>query len=310
MCCYRDPKNFERFSLVTQGIICLAVCQLKELRENESENETKKTDTEKNEKTKTTEDLTRFQDCEKLFSLVSKIFLLNFPLYAAFKHSMQSKLEEITQQELQNLNSFCDLHDSEIPIYLLRNVALFCRTGGVHAMTLCFQYLTPENLPVSTAHSIIAVVCNLKLWLNFKTMLQLLVPLRSRVLRYMCKLSDQDLRTPLIKSMTDFMWNAIKDPLDTPLAFDNDGLNLAFKYFTSTTLTMRLAGIAQINNHIGLLAEICVGEGLPEAEGAPRSMADWLTENNIISHIFGPNLHVEVSRILYLGIYLLKILKI
>lgn len=93
------------------------------------------------------------------------------------------------------------------------------------------------------------------------------------------------------------MWNAIKDPLDTPLAFDIDGLNLAFKYFTSTTLTMRLAGIAQINNQIGLLAELCVGEGLPEAEGAPRSMADWLTENNIITHIFGPNLHVEVSLI-------------
>lgn len=160
MCCYRDSKNFERFSLVTQGIICLAVCQLKELRENESDTETKKNDTEKkseSEKSKNNEDLSRFQDCEKLFSLVSKIFLLNFPLYAAFKHSMQAKLEEVTQQELQNLNSFCDLHDSEIPIYLLRNVSLFCKTGGVHAMTLCFQYLTPDVLPVSTAHAIIAV---------------------------------------------------------------------------------------------------------------------------------------------------------
>lgn len=160
MCCYRDPKNFERFSLVTQGIICLAVCQLKELRENESDSETKKSDNEKEDKTekdKIDKDLSKFQDCEKLFSLVSKIFLLNFPLYAAFKHSMQSKLEEITQQELQNLNAFCDLHDSEIPIYLLRNVSLFCKTGGVHAMTLCFQCLSPDVLPVSTAHAIIAV---------------------------------------------------------------------------------------------------------------------------------------------------------
>lgn len=76
----------------------------------------------------------------------------------------------------------------------------------------------------------------------------------------MCKLSDQDLRTPTIKSMAgrntanihltdlgvyieffyiDFMWNAIKDPLDSPVAFDADGLDLAFKYFTSSTLTMR-----------------------------------------------------------------------
>lgn len=91
------------------------------------------------------------------------------------------------------------------------------------------------------------------------------------------------------------MWNAIKDPLDSHVAFDVDGLDLAFKYFTSSTLTMRLAGITQINNQIGLLAEICVGESLPEAEAAPRQMADWLINNSIISHIFGPNLHVEVN---------------
>lgn len=161
MCCYRDPKNFERFSLVTQGIICLAVCQLKELRElydSDSESKTTENDKKETEKIKiTSDDLSKFQDSEKLFSLVAKIFLLNFPLYAAFKHSMQSKLEEITQQELQNLNAFCDLHDSEIPIYLLRNVSLFCKMGGVHAMTLCFQYLSPDELPVSTAHAIIAI---------------------------------------------------------------------------------------------------------------------------------------------------------
>lgn len=103
------------------------------------------------------------------------------------------------------------------------------------------------------------------------------------------------------------MWNAIKDPLDTPMAFDVDGLDLAFKYFTSSTLTMRLAGITQINNQIGVLAELCVGEALPEAESAPRSMADWLISNNIISHIFGPNLHVEVSTFPYKNYILRKV---
>jgi ubiquitin carboxyl-terminal hydrolase 34 len=34
MCCFSDPKNFERFNLITQSILCLAVCQLKELRED------------------------------------------------------------------------------------------------------------------------------------------------------------------------------------------------------------------------------------------------------------------------------------
>ncbi|XP_066257421.1 ubiquitin carboxyl-terminal hydrolase puf [Euwallacea similis] len=319
MCCYGDPKNLDRFSYLTQGLIYMAVSQLKQLVdksaedkkhlgenkeqevsskacENKSTGKEKKTSSNTNSNLEDEKENVEVVERDKLLILVSKIFLMNFPLYMAFKHTIQSKVDELTQQEMASLNMFCDLHDSEIPIYLLKNVSWFCKIGGLLAMTNCFTYLTTDVLPVSTAHAMISIVCNLKLWMNYKTMVSLLVPLRSCVLRYMCKLSDQDLRTPTIKSMADFMWNAIKDPLDSPVAFDADGLDLAFKYFTSSTLTMRLAGITQINNQIGVLAEICVGETLPEAEAVPRLMADWLISNNIISHIFGPNLHVEVIK--------------
>jgi len=67
------------------------------------------------------------------------------------------------------------------------------------------------------------------------------------ILRYMCKLSDKDLRMAGNRSMTDLMWAAVKEPLETHFTFDKEGLDLAFKYFTCTTLTIRLAGIAQIN---------------------------------------------------------------
>uniref|UniRef100_A0AAR5QD97 ubiquitinyl hydrolase 1 n=1 Tax=Dendroctonus ponderosae TaxID=77166 RepID=A0AAR5QD97_DENPD len=311
MCCYRDSKNLERFSYLTQGLICMCVSQLKQLVERSTDNQDADIQTNNNEikigeKDSNTGGTQNSEENEKenaeaverdkLLILVSKIFLLNFPLYVALKHTIQSKVDELTQQEMANLNLFCDLNDSEIPIYLLKNVSWFCKIGGLLTMNDCFTHLNTNYLPVSTAHAMISIVCNLKLWMNYKTMVSLLVPLRSCVLRYMCKLSDQDLRTPTIKSMADFMWNAIKDPLDSPIAFDVDGLDLAFKYFTSSTLTMRLAGISQINNQIGVLAEICVGETLPEAEAVPRHMGDWLINNNIISHIFGPNLHVEVIK--------------
>lgn len=91
------------------------------------------------------------------------------------------------------------------------------------------------------------------------------------------------------------MWGAAKEPLDAPLAFDGDGLGLAFKYFNSSTLTMRLAGIAQINAHIAAHNELCAGEPAADAELAGQQLAQWLTNNNIIEHLFGPNLHVEVS---------------
>ena len=94
---------------------------------------------------------------------------------------------------------------------------------------------------------------------------------------------------------TDFMWSAVKDPLDSPLTFDRDGLDLAFKYFTSSTLTMRLAGIAQINSHINMFNELCNNESIIEVENVGQNLANWLIKTQIISHIFGPNLHVEVS---------------
>jgi ubiquitin carboxyl-terminal hydrolase 34 len=90
------------------------------------------------------------------------------------------------------------------------------------------------------------------------------------------------------------MWSAVKDPLDSPLTFDRDGLDLAFKYFTSSTLTMRLAGITQINSHINMFNELCNNESIIEVENVGQNLANWLIENQIISHIFGPNLHVEV----------------
>ena len=72
--------------------------------------------------------------------------------------------------------------------------------------------------------------------------------------RYMCKMSDRDLRMASTRSMTELMWAAVKEPLETHLSFDREGLDLAYKYFTCTTLTIRLAGIAQIN--VSLMATI------------------------------------------------------
>lgn len=178
-------------------------------------------------------------EVEKLLLLVSKIFLLNFPLYIAYKHGTHARLDDISAEEVQHLAIFCDLHDNEIPVHLLRNTSLFCNSNGFAAMKLCFDQ---PDLPVTTAHAITATVSNIKLWLHYGCIVQLYVPLRSKILQYMCKLSDQNLRTAATRAMADFVWSAVRDPLDASVSFDVEGLALAFKYFTSTTLTMRLAG--------------------------------------------------------------------
>ncbi|XP_075147597.1 ubiquitinyl hydrolase 1 puf [Haematobia irritans] len=229
-------------------------------------------------------------EVEKLLLLVSKIFLLNFPLYIAYKHGTHARLDDISAEEAQHLAIFCDLHDNDIPVHLLRNTSLFCNSNGFSAMKLCFDQ---PDLPVTTAHAITATVSNIKLWLHYGCIVQLYVPLRSKILQYMCKLSDQNLRTAATRAMADFVWSAVRDPLDASVSFDVEGLALAFKYFTSTTLTMRLAGITQINAHINIFGEI---ETVGEFEVVAQKIGNWLTENQIIQHLFGPNLHVEVLK--------------
>lgn len=98
------------------------------------------------------------------------------------------------------------------------------------------------------------------------------------------------------------MWSSNKDSHSSNL--DKDGLELAFKYFTSPTLTMRLAGISQINSHIGSLNELVhvtaatsQSNDIVTIEQIGHNLATWLVHRKIISHIFGPNLHVEVSLI-------------
>uniref|UniRef100_A0A1B0CAV9 ubiquitinyl hydrolase 1 n=2 Tax=Lutzomyia longipalpis TaxID=7200 RepID=A0A1B0CAV9_LUTLO len=329
MCCYRDVKNFERFNLIVQSIICLTISQLKNIKAILEESQTNNNNpegeasgTEEKEpkepkvvvaaeeepkpaspapqqqnpakpKEATNSSTWSLPELERVLIVISKAFLLNFPLYVAYKHGVHSRLDDISAQDANNLSIFCDLHDNEIPAFLLRNVSVFCNCGGFAAMALCFEQ---NNLPVSTAHAITAAISNVKLWLNYRSIAQLFVPLRVKVLQYMCKLNDQDLRSPATKSMAEFMWAAIKDPLDSQITFDMEGLTLAFKYFTSTTLTMRLSGMAQINAHINLFNDICTSDTVAEVEVVGQKLADWLTENQIISHLFGPNLHVEVIK--------------
>lgn len=347
-CCYKDPKNFDRFNSVIQGLI-LSVLEVlqKLLDELKSENEKEKCDDEskqnyqtienshkdcvcdddstnidrknsqnndghatdmpKSSNDKKNEDIIKkdemnsvefwsLEDREKLLHFSAKVFLLNFPLYVAFKHSVHSKLEEVSQEEVSALNNYCDVNDMDIPVYLLRNVCFFCERGGLKLFTTCFQDASPILLPMTVAHAMIAVISNLKLWMNIGSIMQHLVPLRSCVIRYLCKVSDADLRITGSRNMFEFMWTAVKDPLDAHATFDREGLDLAFKYFSSTTLTMRLAGIAQINSHINMYNELCHNESLVEVEGVGNALANWLTENKITEHIFGPNLHVEIIK--------------
>lgn len=105
MCCYREIKNFDRFIRLTQSVVICTLQQLQVIQQNEQQEDNDKdtskeakTEEEKSNKDKSgdntehvqmeiqTKQIWSQQDKEKLFHLLSKIFLLNFPLYIAMKH--------------------------------------------------------------------------------------------------------------------------------------------------------------------------------------------------------------------------------
>ena len=263
MCVFREVKNLERFSLVVQCITKIALIKLKDLPDFLKSHQPSQTES-KPEPVES--DGWSPEDLEKLLTYMSRVFMLQFPLYLAAKQA-GSRLDDLSQAEATSLAVFLDVTGdvADIPLVLLRNVARFCRSGGLNAMTVAFK-LSPSLLPPGLAHGLVSVLCNLKLWLNTRAISQLFGPVRGAALQYMCGLSDQQLRNQPTRAMADFLWSSVKDNFDSPLTLDKDGLELAFKYFSSTTLTMRLTGINQVNTNISLFNEMCNTESVVEVE--------------------------------------------
>ena len=184
MCVFREVKNLERFSLVVQCITKIALIKLKELPDIlgslplSSSEADPATD---NKAAASGEDQASrwsVEDLEKLLTYMARVFMLQFPLYLAAKQA-GSRLDDLSQAEATSLAVFLDVTGdvADIPLVLLRNVARFCRSGGLNAMTAAFK-LSASVLPSSLAHGLVSVLCNLKLWLNPRAISQLFGPVR------------------------------------------------------------------------------------------------------------------------------------
>lgn len=138
MCCYREIKNFDRFIRLTQSVVLCTLQQLQIIRQNEQQGDVAKEipkdgkdEEEKSNKRKSSDNTEQAQleiqtkqiwsqhDKERLFHLLSKIFLLNFPLYIAMKHGgVINPLAPVKVKLLYNLLLICVLDRSITSITL------------------------------------------------------------------------------------------------------------------------------------------------------------------------------------------------
>ena len=81
--------------------------------------------------------------------------------------------------------------------------------------------------------------------------------------------------------MADLMWSTVKEPLDSALCFDKESLDLAFKYFMSPTLTMRLAGLSQVTVSPSLLAPASLGVPRADPSSILEVMIAFTTDSRL-----------------------------
>lgn len=72
------------------------------------------------------EDRWTHKQLETLFHLLSKVFLVNYPLYLPFKQPMHGKIGDAGRDGF--FGQYCDLTEQDVSGYLLQNVDLFCRS--------------------------------------------------------------------------------------------------------------------------------------------------------------------------------------
>ena len=101
-----------------------------------NEKTAEKEETEK-EESGSDEEVWTLEEKDRLFQFVTKVFLMNFPMYMAYKHSVNTSLEELSQQEAAALNNYCELSVS--PHSLLfqcpSHFSVITLTGNQHGLS-------------------------------------------------------------------------------------------------------------------------------------------------------------------------------
>ncbi|KAL8583540.1 hypothetical protein ACOMHN_054856 [Nucella lapillus] len=271
---------------------------------------------------------------QRLLDFTQRVFITSFPLYQIQKSiqpisletlffnpgAMQRLAEEdFMPFETSTISLYCDMTkiekmsmnynkqvssvstfflNEEPSAFFLRNICFLCDTNLMQNVTECFSSPDIHHLPVHMSHALIQFISNVRYWLNPETIIQHIMPLRIPVIRYLCSLQQSDLRSFANRGLTDSILSAVKETPDRPAGrtFDGEGLALAYKFFNCESLSLRMAGIVQINNQIALYNEAIACGDIEEAPRFGSKLADWLVEKELVVKIFGPNIHMEIVK--------------
>jgi hypothetical protein len=162
----------------------------------------------------------RIKECSCSLQSIDSIKMLHL-------HCQTMTLQQQQQNNHQNGGINDDLDN--LPIELLRNICHFIELNGFIAIKKCFNNskITKDDvndifsndqtlLPVQIAHLLFSFINNIRPWLNQQSVEDQIVSMRSVVIKYMCHLSDKDLRLASTKNTTELMYDTFKNTNNMP----------------------------------------------------------------------------------------------
>ncbi|XP_062502356.1 ubiquitin carboxyl-terminal hydrolase 34-like isoform X2 [Corticium candelabrum] len=239
--------------------------------------------------------------CSVLLGLLC-VYQRVFPQYQSSRNVEQPPLQRLSAVERDALSQYVNLStDSDPPVYLLHNIHSFCRDDAFGVILKLLEQATPETLKFSVVQLLFHVVFHVRMWLHTPAVMDLISPLKLPVYRYMYSLSEEEIKTPMARNRAEIMWTTVRGnyPNNCP-HFDKETFSLALKYLTSSTLTVRIFGLAQINAEVTQINKACANGNASHTdviESTCEELTRWMLESQLIEKLFGPSLHVELVKL-------------
>jgi hypothetical protein len=186
-------------------------------------------------------------------------------------------------------------------VFLLHNVHAFCNDNCFQTIQKLVEQATPETLKFSVIQLLFHIIFHIRIWLHKPAIADFVDPLKLPTFKYMSSLNEEEIKTPITRGRAELMWNTVRGdyPLDQP-HFDRETFSLALKYLTSSTLTVRIFGMTQINAEINQINKTCASGNESHMEVVERTCEDlthWMLESQLVEKLFGPSLHVELVKL-------------
>ncbi|KAI0988821.1 hypothetical protein GJ496_007006 [Pomphorhynchus laevis] len=244
----------------------------------------------------------------KLLSLAARVLWFQCPTYVCYRqhdcqHHIRDDSEEIIDMDAdqskpsEGLQFYCNQNAAKCP-FLLRNICFFIDSGGMLSIRRLFESTrSTELIPPELAHDIVAIVKNLRTWLNEQTLSALILPLKDLFYRYLFELNDDDLKIAVVhRNIPDIINDVFIQVNDGKFTtvLNTENLKLALKCLSSQIHSLKAGGLTSINNVIRLAENELKSSRISTFD---TQLATWLSNNKVIEVLFNANLNLEIVRL-------------